>query len=242
MILHGLFLTTHPKKPLPKKSPFTMKNPSPSLFVFCLALMSPLATAQAVNLIENGTFEAGPGQASAVQFISTPGWYNWGQGLNQRANARSDANPLPGSRYSAVINDRYNFEAGPSLFSRAQFGPLVHTQKTGHVIRAGESFQVSYEWAGAYRWNLTRNEVRFVLFATNTDTLGGEVVWSEVFDSGVHAGREGAWKKVSHTGRVVNPAAVGRTLFVAFFGVQDGTSLSAQPGFARVDNLEVKVR
>lgn len=219
-----------------------MKIRSLSVLFSLLFVAGSSALAQRANLVSNGDFEAGPSGAETYNFESTPGWYNWGQGLNQRTNARSNVSASRGSRYSAVISDRYNIDLGSELFARDQFGSVVHSQRTGHVIRTGDSFQLSYDWTTGYRWDGLRGQVRFVLFATDNDALGGSVVWSEVFDSGRHGGREGDWRDVTLSGQPVPAAAAGRTLFVAFYGFLDAAALRNHPGYARVDNIVVTVR
>jgi len=184
---------------------------------------------QAENLIINGDFETGEGNA----FYQTPGWYNAGTGSNQGTNARSDEGAVVSGSYSATVIDRYNTSEGKP-------GPLMYVQKTNYIIEQGDSFALSYEWKPADQyWQRSTDTVRFVLFATGNDNVGGPVVWSSELTSDFTKGGWETVKLVSDTTDVVNSEAVGRTLFVKFYGIDTVDSENGNPHWARVDNIEV---
>lgn len=191
----------------------------------------PLSGVHAQNLVRNGDFEGGTGKT----FASTVGWYNRGT-QGEKSPVRNDSSPVDPaeSPHFGQINDRYDI-------TKSAFGPIAHNQKTAHVIQAGESFDLSYVWLGNGNagWQRGRDIVRFMLFATSNDSLGGDVVWSSVLDSG-YAAQITTWQKVSQRSEVVASAAVGRRLFVTFYGV-DSQGLSETPGFGLLDNIVVQV-
>jgi hypothetical protein len=183
------------------------------------------------NLVKNGDFETGEGNA----FYETTGWYNLGTGLNQGAPARSDKGEVIAGTYSASVNDRYVTE-------ERKFGPTAHVQKTAHIIRDGDSFSVVYEWRPADEfWQRATDTIRFVLYATSDNKSGGPVVWSSELTSDVYGGNTTNNKQVLQTSEVVNGDAVGQNLFVMFYGVdtRNGGNDSS-PHWARVDNIEVE--
>ncbi len=185
----------------------------------------------AENLVVNGDFESGEGNA----FYATPPWYNRGTGFNQGTNARSDQGAVIAGSFSATVNDRYDSETG-------KFGPVVHVQKTKHMIEAGDSFTLSYEWrpADTY-WQRSADTVRFVLYATANDNAGGEVVWSAELTSEFFTRKLESTLPVSETTEVVNAEAVGHSLFVMFYGLDTKDNGSGVAHWARVDNIEVEV-
>ena len=91
-----------------------------------------------------------------------------------------------------------------------------------------------------FRWNNALDEVRFVLFATDTDTLGGNVVWSSVMDSGIRQ-VEDEFESVSDTSSIVSLEAVGQLLFLNIFGFQNDGAMSVNTGYARIDDITVSV-
>lgn len=196
------------------------------LFCSLLGAALPLASLSAQNIVTNGDFETGTGTA----FNVTPPWYNRGVGLNQTSAARSNNNNLGASTFNAVINDRYD-TVTPA------FGTVAHSQNTGYTIQSGDYFAVSYDWRDAADWQQARDFVRVVLFATTNNALGGPIAWSVTLDSPLST-LVTTWESVSTQTTVVNEAAVGRPLFINFFGVDNG-GLSATTGFARVDNVTV---
>jgi hypothetical protein len=197
----------------------------------CLLTALSSVTVQAENLVRNGDFETGKGNA----FFASPPWYNRGTGLNQGTNARSDQGAVITGSSSAIVSDRYVTEGD-------KLGPSAHVQKTDHTIQEGDSFTVSYEWRPADRfWQRSTDTVRFVLYATANDKLAGPVVWSSELTSEFFEGNITNVTSVFETSSVVSADAAGSHLFVMFYGVDtvnggtDGT-----PHFARVDNIEIK--
>jgi hypothetical protein len=181
------------------------------------------------NLVTNGDFETGTGKT----FEETSGWYNRGRGANQKANARSTGFAHGGS-CSALVSDRYDN-------AKSAFLGAAHCQKTSYAIKAGDSFVVSYFWRPVDSgWQLGRDNIEFALFATDNNTVGGTVVWSALLRSENFSGLDLAdWKNVSDQSTVATAAAVGKTLFVCFYGVDRGKILSKDTGYALVDDIEV---
>lgn len=194
-----------------------------------LFALSPVAL-QAENLVVNGDFETGNGTA----FYQTPGWYNCGTGLNQGTSARTDQGGAITGSYSATVSDRY-------ITAESKFGPVTHVQKTNYTIQEGDSFPLSYEWRPADEyWQRAQDTVRFVLFATVNDKVGGAKVWSSELTSDFFKGNPSGVMAVSATSSVVDPEAVGRALFVMFYGVDTvNGGKDNTPHWARVDNIEV---
>jgi hypothetical protein len=202
------------------KSPFRL---------ICLLTALASLTLQAENLVVNGDFETGEGNA----FYQTPPWYNGGTGFNQGASARSNDGLVIRDAYSATVNDRHS----PADHKP---GPVAHIQKTKHIIQDGDSFSLAYEWTPADDyWQRTSDTIRFVLFATENDKMGGPVVWSSELTSDFFKGKPGTPMFVSATTDVVNAEAVGKALFVRFFGVDTVDGLNGSTHWARVDSIEV---
>jgi hypothetical protein len=203
----------------------------PYSLIISLLGVPALSAADPQNLIRNGDFQAGSG----VQFYAVQDWYNHGKGRRQDLNARTDAGfGMPGE-FAATINDRYDAAAG-------KFGPTAHVQKTEHVIRPGDAFALSYVWRPAdENWQKRRDTVRFVLFATEDDTLAARVVWSVVLTSDFFLGDIRSMKFVTQETDPVPPAAVGKKLIVTFFGVDTEDGIGGSTHFARVDDIVVSV-
>ena len=201
----------------------------PHILNLCLAAALSSVTLHAQNLVTNGDFESGSGTA----FYQTPPWYNCGAGFNQGANARSDKGAVITGDYSAAVIDRYNTTENKG-------GPVCYVQKTNYKIEKGDSFALSYSWRPADKyWQASKDTVRFVLFATANDKVGGSVIWSSELTSDFYTGKAGAPMAVTATTDVVNDEAVGAVLFVKFYGIDTGDSESGEPHWALVDNIEV---
>lgn len=204
-----------------------------TLLLACALALSalPLSAVEPENLVENGDFQTGNGN----QFYAITGWYNCGTGLNQGASARTDTGPgLPGE-FSATINDRFDS-------ANNKFGPTAHSQRTKHVIQAGDAFSLSYDWRPADEfWQKRRDIVRFVLFATEDNNLSGPRVWSETLDSDFFFGRHTEIKFVSQETKVVPAAAVGKRLFILFHGLDTEDGTTGNTHYARVDNIKVSL-
>jgi hypothetical protein len=93
-----------------------MKSPLPTA---CLLAALSAISAQAENLVRNGDFEPGDGQA----LYQTPPWYSRGKELNQGHNARSLTDTVISGTYSATVINRKG--AGEN-----EFGPLAFAQQT----------------------------------------------------------------------------------------------------------------
>jgi hypothetical protein len=194
--------------------------------LFCVSLQ-----AESENLVVNGDFESGKEDA----FWSCQPWYNIGKGNNQGAGARTkNGLPISGS-YSAPVNDGYD----PT---EDKYSGLAHSQKTTHTIKEGDSYTLAYDWyPGNDYWQRTTDTIRFVLFATSNDAVGGPRVWSseltsEFFDGAIHH-----VKGVVQTTTVVNAEAVGKKLFIVFYGVDKNFTKEGNRHWAMVDNIVLKV-
>jgi hypothetical protein len=140
-----------------------MKSPLPNT---CLLAALSAISAHAENLVKDGGFEPG----DELAFYKTQPWHNRVKGLNQGHNARSVADTLISGTYSATVVDRKG--AGQN-----EFGPLAYAPQTKHAIRAGESFLISYDWCPRDEyWQRHADTVRFVLYATVEDPMGGPLV------------------------------------------------------------------
>jgi hypothetical protein len=197
------------------------------------------ASLRGEDLVANGGFESGSGSGTTRSFDVTDTWYNRGTGSDQTNNARR-TNTDTGSAYVGQIVDRYNGTTAASDFDSAAFGTITHSQKTTYTITAGDQFSLSYVWQDAFNWNDGLDQVRVVLFATSDNTLGGTVLWSSVMDSGFST-QNLTYEAVNALSSVVNGAAVGQSLFINVFGFQNSGGLSANTGFARIDDIQVDV-
>jgi hypothetical protein len=195
-----------------------------------LPCVTPALFAGNDNLVKNGDFELY--ESEWVSFNDTKFWRNRGTG-KEKANARRNGqgDGVLASGFQGSINDQYDERT-------ATFGVVAHNQNTEHIIRPGESYTVDYVWKTAYQWQRERDIVRVILYATTANTPTGPVVWSAPLESGA-ARKENTWERISHLTEVVPPAAVGKQLFLSFYGV-DLLGTSA-PGYALVDNIVVQV-
>jgi hypothetical protein len=201
--------------------------------LICLCTLSalPVWAAQSANLVSNGDFETG----TANFFWGTPGWYNMGKGKKQDVNGRSDKSTIIAGNYSAGVNDRYDAAS-------KERSSVVHSQVTRHIIQPGDVFTLSYDWQPLDQfWQTARDTIRFTLFATSDDTLGGKVVWSVDLDSDFFRQSPGTVKAVVHELSPVPDAAVGRKLMLAFHGLDTVDGVNGNTHYARVDNVSITV-
>ena len=212
------------------------------LFLCFVATSFISLNAQIPLTINNAGFESGTGSANTRNFNATDNWFNRGtDGTAEIARRVYDTTgTLASGDYVGQITDRYNVLTATSDFDSAAFGDAVHSNKTSYTISSGDYFNIGYVWQDHYRWNAALDEVRFVLFATDTDTLGGNVVWSSVMDSGTQQLDE-IFESVSDTSSIVSSEAVGQTLFLNIFGFQNDGAMSGNTGYARIDDITVSV-
>lgn len=202
-----------------------------SLFCLCLLTALPLWAGQSANLVTNGDFETG----TSNFFWGTPGWYNLGKGLRQDLNARTDKSVITSGSFSAGVNDRYDA-------ANKKYSALAHSQITKHIIQPGDVFTLSYDWHPVDQyWQTNRDTVRFVLFATNDDTLGGKVVWSVELMSDFFRQPVGTVKSVVQELPPLPEAAAGRKLMLVFHGIDTEDGVNGSTHFARVDNISITV-
>jgi hypothetical protein len=198
---------------------------SASLFLASLTLAS-------ANIIRNGDFELGTGEGDRLNFNQTSHWFNRAtEGTMEQAQGRV-ARRLTSDRrgvenFSAVINDRRG-------------AVIQHLQRTEYTVRAGDTFSLSYEWRTGEDWDRNRDRLRFVLFATDTDTLRGTILWEVTLEAPIPP-RPFTWEMVEQStrGNAVPASADGRILFLAFYGYDpQGTPTPAGvTGFGRVNNI-----
>jgi hypothetical protein len=185
-----------------------------------------LSASGAQNLVANGDFEAGTGTGINRNFDVTPSWYNRADAQN--TNARKGDKNLEGSSFNAVLSDRAGYI-------------VLHSPKTKYTTKAGDRFDVSFNWMGNHlSWN-NRDFVRVVLFATQDNQVQGRVVWEHLFDGAPSAGMLGTWEAVGGRTDVVATEAVGKRLFINFYGMDSFGEDFGKPGYARLDNLSVTV-
>ena len=212
------------------------------LFLCFVASSFVSLNAQVPLTINNAGFESGTGSNTTRNFNATDNWFNRGtDGTAEIARRLYDTTgTLASGDYVGQITDRYNVLDASSDFDSAAFGDAVHSNKTSYTISSGDYFNIGYVWHDEFRWNNALDEVRFVLFATDTDTLGGNVVWSSVMDSGIRQ-VEDEFESVSDTSSIVSSEAVGQLLFLNIFGFQNDGAMSGNTGYARIDNITVSV-
>jgi hypothetical protein len=205
-----------------------MKN---VLLCICALTTLPLWAGQSANLVTNGDFETG----TANFFWGTPGWYNLGKGLRQDLNARTDKRVITSGGFSAGVNDRYDA-------ANKAYNALAHCQITKHIIQPGDLFTLSYDWHPVDEyWQTNRDTVRFVLYATSDDTLGGKVVWSVELLSDFFRQPLNSVKSVVQELTPVPEVAVGRKLMLVFHGMDTEDGVNGSTHFARVDNISITV-
>lgn len=190
-------------------------------FVISLLLCACFAfQTSATNLVQNPGFELGAGTGSTRNYTNTTAWYNWGQGLNQNQVARVESTAT-GSSFIGRFTDGYDISlagtafSGDTRFDRAAFDNRTHSQRTESVIAEGDFFNVQYQWVDGFNWVANQGELRVVLFTTDTNTLGGNVTWSSIHDSGLIS-TPGEWETVSFQTSVFDQSQAGRELFIAF--------------------------
>jgi hypothetical protein len=109
------------------------------------------------------------------------------------------------------------------------------------LIAAEDIYAVRFDlMANAVSWN-NRDFVRVVLFATQDNQVQGRVVWEHLFDGAPSAGMLGTWEAVGGRTDVVATEAVGKRLFINFYGMDSFGEDFGKPGYARLDNLSVTV-
>jgi len=192
-----------------------------TLVLAALPMHSPKA-----NLVKNGDFEEGPAELTKYSFAQSPGWWNRAKRENaQSNNARAISDHHTG--FSATVNDRGD---AATLFS----------QKTKHIIQHGDEYQLTLDIMAHLDWEPS-DKVRVILYATEDNNGGGNVVWEEAVEFQDISGS--SWISESHTFAAVPPAAVGKNLFINFYGVDpDLSDQDAKWGFVRVDNIVLTVK
>lgn len=190
-----------------------------------LPAFAPLQAAD--NLITNGDFEAGPKEAPVHAFYESPGWYNRAEGgKRQDAQARRDSENLGESTYNALINNKVPVNS-------------IFHQKTGHIIKEGEIYNLSLDWKHSFQWRAT-DLLRVRVYATLDNKVGGTVIWEDVAELDHPSGEE--WARVKHAFAPVPLDAQGKNLHFSFEGVGAQETLDKKDvGFARVDNIVLEV-
>jgi len=161
--------------------------------------------------IRNGNFNANPG--ATVNFQSTDFWYN-----------------TKGSQATEATKDNDTYDGSQNATVQANRGFGVDT---GHIIRAGDSFNFSYVWKDAWQWADASDEVTVALFVTSDNTITGSRTNLVVDSSGLRK-TDNAYETISREDvYTATEAVAGKVLFAAI----EATST----GFARVDNFVLTV-
>ncbi len=162
--------------------------------------------------VRNGDFNANPG--ATVNFQSTDFWYNT-KG-SQTTEATKDNDPYIDLSQNATVHANRGFGVD-----------------TGHIIRAGDSFDCSYVWKDAWQWVDADGEVTVALFVTSDDTITGTRTNLVVDYSGISKTND-TYESVSRQNvYTATEAVAGKVLFAAIE--------TSAVGFARVDNFVLTV-
>lgn len=176
--------------------------------------------------VKNGNFEAGFGPTTGQRtFEQVNTWWNAGTGGQSTYGANDNlGDGILSTGYNAIVNDN------------GLDGNAIHSANTGYFIQSGDYFQVAFNWRDASGWE-NGDVIQFRLMATDNNALNGNIVWSQLLTANPRTS-VGTWESASLIGSAVGAAAVGRNLFVQFYGVtgQFGT----EGDFARVDNVVVQ--
>jgi len=194
-------------------------------------ILGSLNPAQATILIGgdilNGNLNAGnaDGDTTDDNFQSTPDWVNVAGAQTMQCTRTNLTSP--DSTRNAVLS-----LSGDRNFG-SKFGP------DGYTIKAGDEFDIQYEWRDAYNWNDALDNVTVTLFTTDDDTIEGNATPLVVDLSGLST-TNNTYETVNHDGVYIATADdAGKKLFLVFAG-QAGEGGDTN-GFARFDNLVVEV-
>lgn len=162
--------------------------------------------------VRNGNFNANPG--TSVNFQSTDFWYNT-KGAQTNEATKSDDPYVDGSQNATIATTR-------------GFGV-----DTGHLIRAGDSFDFSYVWKDGWNWVDASGVVTVALFVTSDNTITGTRTNLVVNSSGISL-TNNTYESISRQNvYTATEAVAGKVLFAAIE--------TDSAGFARVDNFELIV-
>lgn len=167
------------------------------------------------ELVSNGGFELGTGNP----FAGTDDWFNYTG--NDTLNARNGTNPSSGSfRGILGLNSNGANEPAPA-------------QATGHLLALGDTFTVSFDYAGAGQWEVGADQFQVTLYYDDFDF--GEVdlfSWTVTPNLSFSAGYD-QFQITSNA--LVDGNAVGEELLIRF-------ETLASPGeFASIDNVSILV-
>ena len=172
----------------------------------------------------NGDFEDGWGPAPRAFDTGPSGvgsWYNVGSGDQTATCAHTNLAAAPASGYNGVLSDNNTS------------GAVLHSVNTGVTIADGDYFEISFDWRDAAGWE-ANDQIRVAVVAYDTDTAAGTEVYRAWVNDKVTTAT--TWESVSGQTAIVDPAAVGRTLFIQAYGVNGG---AGSGDFARIDNIVV---
>ena len=169
--------------------------------------------------IRNGDFNDDTSPTDGRNYEQTPFWYDL-ENVSQ-TNQATRFNPantsLDGTR-NAVL----------SAGSARRFAI-----DTGHLLTAGEIFQVTYQWRDAFNWNAASNRVRIILFTTDDDTISGNETAIQSIDSNLST-IPTTYETQSSIFAPVPASSSGRRLFASFQAINGGG------GFARLENFTLQ--
>ena len=189
--------------------------------------MAVLALRADVTLIggstRNGNFDADTSSTDIRSFADTPNWYNLGGSQTVRATRTTLTAPSPGGFRNAAVNLN---------------GNRVFGNETGHTLRNGDVFSLSYMWRDlGTEWNDSADQIRVQLFYTDNDQLTGTQTTIATRYSD-YSTSNNTWETVTaNRFYTASGGAVGKKLFVRFEGWPGDSSDTT--GYARVDNFEL---
>jgi hypothetical protein len=171
--------------------------------------------------IYNGDFEADTSLDNARTYNVTPNWWNLGSG-GQTSEATQNTFSYPDSNRNLVL---------------AEATTRLPALNTNYLIKEGDTFTYSYVWRDASSWHAA-DQVNLVLYATDTNLIGGSIVWSVSFASGVST-TLASWQSASGSSSIAqapSAAIANKTLFLKVDTLDGNGNIN---GFARFDNLVV---
>ena len=193
--------------------------------VFCmLVLTSSLAAAQTVLIgagVRNGDFNADETLEGDRTFAQTPSWTNIGDhGDPDGQVATRTTSPVDGTRHATITSTSNRIMA----------------QNTQHDLQEGDFFRVQYQWQNGFNFLRGADRVEVRLFVTDNDTIGGTQTVVATLLSRLNQ-VDGEYQLETAISPVIDPALVGKRLFVQLVTTQSGANTS----FANLDNFELVV-
>ncbi len=165
----------------------------------------------------NGNFNANPGES--VNYAATTHWHNLGSG---------------GQTYIATDDD-LTYDGSQNALIGGVPGSRISALDTGHVMAAGDVFDIAYTWRDTSNWDVS-DRVRTTLFVTDDDTLTGvQTTLVEHFSDPNKGVLDYEAVAKNSLYRAAQTSVVDKKLFVAIDTTNTNTSN------ARLDNFELMV-